>query len=299
MLSSAPAAVYRRWRRWLPIIYDRLVTMRYRQQMWAGYVDIVRANPLIQTPGLFHDWLARCYADAQQVAIRQQAEGKDSRVISLGKLLKDMEANSEALTRRRYRLGFALDDRAKADGWFDTFAGAGAVHLDPQVPKRDFDGMTAKVNRVNRYVNKRIAHWDRVGPGASPTFPDMNECIDHLYGLLQKYHPFIAGSALAGEVSLPAWQAIFYRPWIVDTPPAKPQEAIGEAIRLTAKLEPNSKRLLLQLLLAYNRVPASVAIGLLQSGGDRRLAELLLQLDGNDVVRAATIDLLRLLGPPG
>jgi hypothetical protein len=71
--------VYRRWRRWLPIIYIPLVTMRVRQQVWAGYIEMVRANPLIQTPRLFHDWLARCYADAQLVAIRQQAEGKDAR----------------------------------------------------------------------------------------------------------------------------------------------------------------------------------------------------------------------------
>jgi hypothetical protein len=112
--------------------------MRYRQQIWAGYTEMLQGNPLIQSPVLFHRWLAGCYTDAQQVAIRQQSEGGDPRVISLGKLLKDIEANPSAPTRRGYLLGFPAEDRTEASGWFDSFAGSSGAHLDPRVPARDF-----------------------------------------------------------------------------------------------------------------------------------------------------------------
>ena len=58
-------------------------------------------------------------------------------------------------------------------------------------------------------------------------------------------------------MSLPAWASNFLSAMIVDIPPAEPGQALGEAIRLSAKLGSDSKRLLLQLLLAYDRVPAN------------------------------------------
>src|SRR5437879_6019064 len=109
--------------------------MRYRQQIWTEYLDLVRANPLVQQPGLFHDWLGGLYATTQMVTIRRQAEAGDPRIITLGKLLRDMEANARALTRRRFVLGHPTEWRDEAHGWFGGLAGTGANHLDPAVPR--------------------------------------------------------------------------------------------------------------------------------------------------------------------
>jgi hypothetical protein len=98
---------------------------------------------------------------------------------------------------------------------------------------------------------------------------------------------------LAGEVSLPPWEVIFWRRWVGEPPPSTDGEAFRLAITKTAHLDQPGRALLRSLLASYSRVPSDVAAKVFTT--NRRLAELLLEVDGDDRLRLGVIRLLDMM----
>jgi hypothetical protein len=228
-----------------------LASLRANQQRWRDYTAMVEANPLIQTPASFHGWLGDLYSTTQAVGIRRRAD-HDGRSVSLARLLFRMAEHPKVLSRDRFVRERLAEWREEADGWFDDVVGRGDS-LDPAVPRRELQTLKQKVDPIRRYVNKRLAHLDQHRFQAFPTFADLDATLDHLYGLLRRYHLILLGPALSDDVILDPWEVVFRRASVSDGPTTE-QSVIREAISEVAHMSPHEKDLLRSLLNASERV---------------------------------------------
>jgi hypothetical protein len=212
-----PDETYGRWRDWLgepgeERIWDDIFPMVASRQMWERYIEIVQANPKIQTPGNFHQWARANYVVSQCLAIRRQVD-PDTRTASMRRLLYEIALRPEVLSRERYVSLYAHLDLDLGERDWQSQMGT-ADHIDPSVPREDLRNLLELAKPVVRLVNKRIAHRDLEAFENDLTFERMNECIDLLVDLYAKYALFVTATSTAKTVSQPAWDSIFRLPWI-------------------------------------------------------------------------------------
>ncbi len=102
---------------------------------------------------------------------------------------------------------------------FDRLAGRGKDHVSIGIFKADLSRLKQAGRRLRRFVNKRIAHFDRRKFKNPPTYREVDQCLEVMETLLKKY--VLMFRAEAHVNILPTWQydwkAIFRVPWI---PPA-------------------------------------------------------------------------------
>ena len=136
-MTSDVGAQVAKWRSWIEKdIPSDVVGMHFKRMIWREVQEMVAANPEVgEVPSAFWDFYGENYAAAQAIAVRRQAD-RDARTCSLARLIKEMQADAELLTRDYY-VGL-LDERTdsdllvkRANSDFDRLAGSGD-HLDPR-----------------------------------------------------------------------------------------------------------------------------------------------------------------------
>ena len=170
----------------------------------------------------------------------------------------------------------------------------GAVHLPASIPEKDLEALRAKVESVRRYVNMRVAHYDAGDLQRVPSYGDIDEALAFVLDLHRKYQVLLTGVSLHDEVILQPWEAIFYRSWIREGP-ATPETADRLAIRKFAKLSEGAKKELLRVLTAESRVRADVIRQLFDRPDTRDLAEVLMDLEGDELLRDSVVRLLPIM----
>ena len=153
---------YEKWCRWLKEIDRELTDVYLNRALWRAVNEIVRAKPDMP-PSHFFDLQALNYSTAQAVAVRRQAEVSD-RVVTLGRLLKDIFDFPEVLTRQRYVALYPWGRQYFGDLYFNKWAGEGGNHVDPANVWSDLDDLYQKCEGVRRYVDTRLAHAERRRP---------------------------------------------------------------------------------------------------------------------------------------
>lgn len=177
---------YEKWCQWLKAIDRELTDLYLNRSVWRGVTEIVRAKADMP-PSHFFDLQALNYSTAQAVAVRRQAEVSD-RVVTLGRLLKDIGEFPEVLSRQRYVAMWPWGMQHLGDEFFDEWAGEGGDHVGPARVLSDFDGLYRKCETVKRYVDTRIAHAEPRRPSdVAITFDDLDSAIDALGELFQRY----------------------------------------------------------------------------------------------------------------
>lgn len=190
---------------------------------------IIRNNPNLENykPNRFNKFLGQAYFDYAASAIRRQI--KHQKVsFSLAGLLEDIIRTPSVLSRKRFVQRFVYlhpADEKRANDLFDEkFAGKCAEHIDPVIVCQDLNKLKVLSKTVEDFADKRVSHRDKREPIDKPTFNDLNDCIDCLAELIQKYYLLVKAVDLGDNLSVDFtndWKGIFHEQWIVrDTPDA-------------------------------------------------------------------------------
>lgn len=169
-------------------------------------------------PSHFFDLQALNYSTAQAVAVRRQAE-VSARVVTLGRLLKDISEHPEVLSRERYVAMWPWGMQHLGDEFFTEWAGEGGDHVDPARVSSDFDSLYRRCETVKRYVDTRLAHAEPRRPSDSPiTFNDLDGAIDAFGELIRTYTALLTAVDRAYIEPVPQydWCAPFRVAWLPD-----------------------------------------------------------------------------------
>ncbi len=209
---------FRKWNRWLDVIYADIQSLLVNRHIFQEVQAIIKANPKLQVPSSFYEWMGVNHAASIAVGIRRQLD-MDSRSVSLVRLLMELKRYPEVITRRRFVALYKGHPVAAqfAHRDFDGVAGYGRSYASPGMVRSDLARLKQIGQRLRRFVNKRIAHLDRRKYKNPPTYQEVDECLEVMETFLRKY--VLMFRAEAHVKILPTWQydwkAIFRVPWIV------------------------------------------------------------------------------------
>lgn len=225
-MGASRSRKVRQWRIDLHTIFGEIVGMYHDRRIYAEVSEVHSRNPALHVDRFFCAWLSRNYGAGLAVAIRRQTD-RSGDVISMGKLLEDLERNVDLLTREwfvtEHLKRASADDRTywehAANREFDEFAPHAAAHASAALIREDQDRLQGVASRVRIFVNKRLAHSTR-NYETSVTMKDLHTALDVLGELLKRYHHLLEQAALSStEATIPTdWKAVLRMPWI---PPGK------------------------------------------------------------------------------
>lgn len=214
--TRARANAYRRWRRWFKHIQDQIIEMAHHRRIYREVTAMIQANPRLQVPSAFYDWMQSAYVNDLTVAIRRLVDW-DKRSISLVRLMQEIENHPEVITRKRFLARY--DDghpRDLAQGDFERFAKPGAAQIDPEVIRGHRRELVEAQRRLRQFVNRHVAHRDRHPMRHLPTFLELDACIDLLERLVKVYALLLEQVGLAEVVPVIQydWKSPFRVAWI-------------------------------------------------------------------------------------
>jgi len=182
------------------------------------FMSIVEANPQLPENNYFIVWMWENYLYNAAIGVRRFVD-KDTRSVSLYLLLKDIKENNEILSRERYTAlfkdtGFA-DDFDYINRGFDELVGEGKKHIEPADVEDDINKLIRRTEVLTTYVNKTVAHLDKENLETLPTIKDLDDSIDLIVKLVQKYYAILhAGTTILQPVPQRPWKSIFNVVWL-------------------------------------------------------------------------------------
>lgn len=205
-----------KWIEWIEVIHDNIEDLLISQHIYKTYLEIVKNNPEIQSPIDFHDWVRKNYASSIAIHIRRELDDTHSDVISLKRLLVQIQKNPQVITKEWFRSlykGSNAEDFADVD--FEKVAGKGEF-FDPEIAKQDIEKLEQLGNHIEDYAILRIAHNSKKTITKDPTYDDLDAFIKEYESIVKNYILLFTAS---GYTSLtPTWQydweSIFTKAWI-------------------------------------------------------------------------------------
>jgi hypothetical protein len=210
-----------KWRRWCDgPIKDEVVALHLHRYTWQEVARLLRTFGDKLPASYYWRYMRDSYVVMQSVAVRRHAD-TDPRVISLGRLLKEISGEPDRITRQviagiwKPKDAWAERDLDRA---MTEWAGTGGTHLDPSIPLADLDTLTAAASKISDYVDRHLAHSDSkpVPSTDLPSLDEMHAAIDVIGELFRKYYTLLTGADMAFLVPVLRhdWLAIFGQPWI-------------------------------------------------------------------------------------
>ena len=208
-----------KWDKWLDAIKQQVIGLHGEAHVFWAVQDIIRSNPKLHKSNVFYELLTNSYASSTASGIRRLVD-RDKKVISLRRLPEDIWQNTSAITRQWYvdlytSAGLPADIGHKT---FDRYAGKKGATVAPAIIAKDLSRLknSPEVVRVKKFVNKRIAHFDRRPYRTAPTFSDLRICLRLMEAVLRRYLILVRAEGLitATPVIQYDWKEIFRTPWI-------------------------------------------------------------------------------------
>lgn len=205
---------------WLEIIQKDLQILLHNQHIFRELQKIVEQNPrFAKSSGLFTQWMASNYAQATAVGIRRFAKynEKDKDSVSLLRFLNEVKNHSDLITRHTHLELYQGEGAYPHMGQnvFDEVAGEGNDRLPTSLIDRQIDELKKSVHEVEKYVDRRIAHYDRREPKI-PTFGDLSDALESMEKIVILYRLLLTGQAMSSL--LPTiqgdWMSIFQFSWV-------------------------------------------------------------------------------------
>lgn len=214
----------KKWEKWLETIrYEVMDLVRSKHIFWK-LGDVVKNNPKIQKPNSFYKFVGETYFAYAAMGIRRQIKPhKDS--ISFTGLLQEIVKTPYILSRERFVTLYERDSQYEANHDFGQFAREDAEHINPDVVQQDLDQLKTLGDEVITLTDKQIAHYDKQPVKKVPSFGELDDCIDFLAELTEKYWLLFKAEALVDLLVMPIvdhWEEIFRQPWIPPNAPNKP-----------------------------------------------------------------------------
>ena len=195
--------------------------------------DLFKNNKeLRETPSIINQWMASAFIQSTAIGIRRQTD-KNPQSISFYRVLTELKAYP-SLASRAYHVSLYHNgsfpserDDDMGNHTYDKIIGGGSAEPSPDQIQEDIDKLAATVQKINKYVNKRIAHYDEGAFNAIPKFDDLKECLSAFEDLIKKYKLLLTATSLSRLLPTPQydWQAVFRIPWL----PATQPESDGES----------------------------------------------------------------------
>jgi len=209
---------FEKWKRWCKDIENDLTDLLKDKQIHDFFFEMVNENlehlKAIDGTLLFFDFVRNCYADRASVGVRRYIKPKDKK--SLMRLLKEMKKYAEQFTYDFYLSCYPIEDGQFE--WqkptFNIFSDDGKVVSKRKI-EEDIKSLKNTCDKVEKFVDKGIAHLDKSGSPKDITFNDLANSLDIVNKMACKYLTLITS---AGNISLtPAiqfnWEKIFTVPF--------------------------------------------------------------------------------------
>ena len=185
--------LHKRWHGDIEAIRKAVADTSYQRTQFHRIMEMTQRDRglLARTPFLFD--LRRWYTAWVAMAIRRQTD-KDTRVVSLRRLLEDMRAAPGALSN----IGFL------------------GRQLTVKQIEQDLNHLYNVSRNVRRLANREIAHAQRGGAGSlnRPTFNEKSGAIDEIERLVKKYSAIFTGVAWVQLEPIDhGWWEQFKSPW--------------------------------------------------------------------------------------
>lgn len=207
---------YRRWKRWLARIRTEITRLAIDRYIYKEVLAIVRANPAVmQAPGDFLGWMRRLYIEATTITIRRLVDTHWKKPVSFVQLMNEIADHPEVLSRERFARLYPAHrhGRRAALHDFNRFSRPGAKHISRSI----IIGHRRRLMNAQRpfrdYVNRHVAHTDRVPMRRPPTFQQLDVFVDLLEELLKEYVLLLEAKSLTDV--LPVWQYDWRAPFRV------------------------------------------------------------------------------------
>ena len=212
---------------WLETIEKDITDLAIDAHVFWEIQELFKNNKeLRETPSIINQWMASAFIQSTAVGIRRLTD-KGSRSISFYRVLTELQKDP-SLASRAYHVSLYHNGsfpRESADdlgnNTYDKIFGVGVAEPSPAQLQTDIAKLAAPVQTINKYVNKRIAHYDEREFTAIPKFDDLTECLAVFEELLKKYKLVLTAKSLPSV--LPTfqydWKAAFRIPWLPITEP--------------------------------------------------------------------------------
>ena len=214
---------FEKWERWLEIIRKEVMDLVRSKHIFWQLGDIVKNNPEIQKPNSFYKFVGETYFAYAVMGIRRQIKPhRDS--ISIVGLLKEIVEMPCILSRERFVGLYESNAQYEANHDFAQFARADADYIDIALVQQDLGKLEKLGSAVEHLADRRIAHYDkRPAVKQVPSFGELNECIDYLADLTERYWLLFTAKTIALLVMpiVDNWEEIFRQPWIPPNEPYK------------------------------------------------------------------------------
>ena len=193
--------------------------------------DIVKNNPKIQKPNSFYKFAGDTYFAYAVMGIRRQIKydqrhkrRKRHKSISFVGLLEEIVEAPCVLSRERFVALYERNAQFEANHDFLEFARKDEEYIDYNKVEQDLDKLRKLGHAVEVFADKRIAHYDDQLVENVPSFGELDDCIDFLAELTEKYWLLFKAEAIDLLVIpiVDHWEKIFCQPWIPPDAPNKP-----------------------------------------------------------------------------
>lgn len=202
---------------WLDVLVNEMTLLRLWQNVFKAIQEIIRRNESLHVPSVFYEFLPNSYSTLICMGIRRIADKGKRQGISLPRLLERIATRPELLSRSYFAELYEPHQRRWADHDFNEAAGEGRDHLTADEIQQDVKVIEAARNRVEAFVDKRLAHHDEDPPSIVPTFADLDAALDEIEVILKKYYLlFRAGEYMFQPVIQYDWLAPFRHQWLRD-----------------------------------------------------------------------------------
>lgn len=213
-------ALIKKWYRWLDTVNRQVTHLKHLQNVFREVQNIIAANSKLHHPSAFYDLVNECYGTTIAVGIRK-LDDHDSRSISFLNLLEDIRRNSQILSRRRYvglyiRMENSEDMKEIANSYFDDLVGPGRNHISKSQILKDLRLLKRSTRRIRKYVNKQVAHINRVRLRKLPTYKDLDNALNEIENLAMRYEMILRARSHPGGLTPVIqynWMKIFEVAW--------------------------------------------------------------------------------------
>lgn len=169
----------RKWRRWLAMVEAEINRLQSDYQTYNEVREWI-ANK----PG-WGEWLENIYLVGVSLTIRRLADANPRhRTVSLVKLLQDMEAHTECLSRRSALRSAGTGRREEVNRLFDSLAGEGAVHIPQAVVRQWREDFGKHATPFCAWVDHRVAHHDLAVDRPPPQHRQVEQMLGFLYSIV-------------------------------------------------------------------------------------------------------------------
>jgi hypothetical protein len=210
-----------KWRGWIADqgrIRNQVLVMHMHRYLWRQFARMLREHGSLPD-SYWWEFMRSNYDVTQAVAIRRQAD-TDPRVITLGRLLTEIENDASRITRPVLAAIWQPEDswdERDLDQALGRFSGSVGDHVDPAIVAADLDALRTGAAKVSTYVDRHLAHLDSKPVPASdlPTLDDLHAAIDVIGVLFRRYHLLLTSADMPMLVPViqHSWTAPFRVAW--------------------------------------------------------------------------------------